>query len=218
MDYLSNRSALQQSSFSGVPQEDLDRFLSVSHYGDFELTEAIRPAYDLRILPQQGYRIDMYMDKQRMRKIPVLMAAVTRAQLFQVFMDLTDHFSDVVDVVLETRHHSPNEKHTDLYREHIDRPVLQSTLWGYEDLLTNDGDTGIAVVNQAIQEEVQFDEHKLLSVYADQLSRYEAVLRQYRIAYRAQMRFIAEDEHMHTSSEEYYEQFQALRAQLGLDT
>ena len=53
----------------------------------------------------------------------------------------------------------------DLYREHIDMPVLKSTLYDFEDLLVNDGCTGIAVLNPGLPQEVQFDEHKLLIVY-----------------------------------------------------
>ena len=50
-------------------------------------------------------------------------------------------------------------------------PVLKSILWEYEDLLTNDGCTGLAVLNPGIPQEIQFDEHKLLIVYGDQLRR-----------------------------------------------
>ena len=55
--------------------------------------------------------------------------------------------------------------HVDLYREHIDLPVLKSMLCDFEDLLLNDGCTGIAVLNPHVPLEVQFDEHKLLIVY-----------------------------------------------------
>ena len=62
-------------------------------------------------------------------------------------MSLIEQLGDVVDVVLETSHGHQSHGHTDLYREYIDMPILQSTLWDFEDLLTNDGCTGIAVLN-----------------------------------------------------------------------
>ena len=67
----------------------------------------------------------------------------------------------------------PDRGHTDLYREHIDMPVLKSILCDYEELLINDGCTGIAVLNPGIPQEVQFDEHKLLIVYGNELKAYE---------------------------------------------
>ena len=67
--------------------------------------------------------------------------------------------------MLETSHNRDTKGHADLYREHIDLPVLKSTLYDFEDLLLNDGCTGIAVLNPHVPQEVQFDEHKLLIVY-----------------------------------------------------
>ena len=51
-------------------------------------------------------------------------------------MSLIEQLGDVVDVVLETSHGHESRGHTDLYREYIDMPILQSTLWDFEDLLT----------------------------------------------------------------------------------
>ena len=99
------------------------------------------------------------------------MAAVSKEQLFETFMDLLDPLGSVVDVVLETSHNRDSRGHTDLYREHIDMPVLKSILWEYEDLLVNDGCTGLAVLNPGVPQEIQFDEHKLLIVYGDELAR-----------------------------------------------
>ena len=41
---------------------------------------------------------------------------------------------DVVDVVLETSHDSDDASHRDLFREHIDMPVLQSHFCDYEEI------------------------------------------------------------------------------------
>ena len=145
------------------------------------------------------------------------MAAASSDVLFGLFMELVQKLGPVVDVVLETSHNQEATGHTDLYREHIDLPVLTSTLWGFEDLLTNDGCTGIAVLNPNTPQEVQFDEHKLLIVYGSPLERFEHVLECNGVTNRDNIRFITEAEHVHSSTEEYYEQFNALRTELGLD-
>lgn len=205
-----------RSSFERLTQDELEAHLGITRYNAFTLTDAVRPSYDLRVVPEQGYRHDAYKDEENRSEVPVVMAAVTRQDLFKVFMDLVDPLGKTVDVVLETSHEN-HPGHTDLYREHIDLPVLRSILWESEDLLTNDGCTGIAVLNPRVSEEVQFDEHKLLIVYGDDLEAYEEILAAHRIRCDEQIRFITEAEHMHFSSDEYGKQFAELRARLGMD-
>ena len=77
--------------------------------------------------------------------------------------------------MLETSHNRQQRGHVDLYREHIDLPVLKSILWDYEELLLNDGCIGIAVLNPDVPLEVQFDEHKLLIAYGHDLTPFEKV-------------------------------------------
>jgi hypothetical protein len=145
------------------------------------------------------------------------MAAASSEQLFETFMSLLDPLGPEVDVVLETSHHRDRRGHTDLYREHIDLPVLKSILYDYEDLLTNDGCTGIAVLNPSAPHEVQFDEHKLLIVYGNDLKPFELALIDRYVDCDDQMKFITEAEHVHSSSEQYYSQFEELKMRLGID-
>jgi len=133
-------------------------------------------------------------------------------------MDLLDPLGFEVDVVLETSHNRENRGHVDLYREHIDLPVLKSILWDFEDLLLNDGCTGIAVLNPAVPQEVQFDEHKLLIVYGENLAPFEETLRERSVMCNDQMKFITEAEHVHSSSDHYLQQFDELKMRLGMDS
>jgi len=205
------------SSFQQLSEEELEAHLGVSRYGDFMLTEAVRPSYDLQVVPAQGYRHDSYRDEQNNTSVPVLMAAASKESLFETFMDLLDPLGHVVDVVLETSHNRDSNGHTDLYREHIDVPVLKSILWEFEDLLLNDGCTGLAVLNPGIPQELQFDEHKLLIAYGDELGGYEQILRQRNVGCDEQLKFITEAEHVHSSSDDYARQFDELKTRLGMD-
>lgn len=205
------------SSFERLSEEELEAHLGVSRYGDFTLTGAIRPSYDLQVVPARGYRHDFYQDQENKTKVPVLMGAASKEELFDVFMDLLDPLGHEVDVVLETSHNRETRGHTDLYREHIDLPVLKSILYDFEDMLMNDGCTGIAVLNPHAPHEVQFDEHKLLIVYGSNLHEYEQVFQTQRLRCDDQMKFITEAEHVHSSSEHYSEQFDELKYRLGID-
>lgn len=205
------------NSFQTVSQEELDAHMKISKYGSFELTDAIRPAVDLKIKPVQGYRNDTYVDESTQARVPVVMAAASRETLFPLFMDLIQRLGPVVDVVLETSHEQKSADHLDMYREHIDMPVLTSILWQFEDLLTNDGCTGIAVLNPKTPQEIQFDEHKLLIVYGSPLEHFEHVMECHHVPHNDEMHFITEAEHIHSSTNDHAQHFEQLRAQLGLD-
>ncbi|MEN6406212.1 MAG: hypothetical protein ABFC77_07060 [Thermoguttaceae bacterium] len=205
------------SSFEHLSEEELESHLGVAQYGKFSLTEAVRPSYDLQVVPTEGYRHDYYRDEQTQSNVPVLMAAVSREHLFETFLDLLDPLGFTVDVVLETSHNRHSKGHSDLYREHIDLPVLKSVLYEYEDLLLNDGCTGLAVLNPDIPQEIQFDEHKLLIVYGDRLTNYENILAERQVDCNEQIRFVTEAEHVHSSSDVYAQQFDELRTRLGMD-
>src|SRR5579859_3800589 len=153
--------------------------LQVDRYEDFVLTAAVRPGLELPVVPRQGFRLDVYRDGTARLHVPVLAAAVSREKLFDLFLDLLAPLGETVDVVLETSHQSHGNRHVDLFREQIDLPVLKSIFMDYEDLLLNDGCTGVAVLSTVAPVEVQFDEHKLLVVYGHDLEPFERVLRQY---------------------------------------
>lgn len=206
------------NSFEQIPKPDLETHLAVAKYGEFELTDAIRPSFDLKIVPKNGYRHDVYRDHKDNQSIPVLMGAVSKRRLFETFLDLLDPLGNVVDVVLETSHERSGRGHDDFYREHIDLPVLKSNLLLYEDLFLNDGCLGIAVLNPNIPVEIQFDEHKLLIVYGENLQPYEEIFHRHNIFCDEKIRFLTEAEHVHSSRGEYTEHFHSLCVLLGIDS
>jgi hypothetical protein len=190
--------------------------LQVDRYGDFVLTQAIRPALDLQVVPRQGFRVETYRDSQAGIQVPVLAASVSREVLFDLFLDLLEPLGEVVDVVLETSHDSEGAEHRDLYREHIDLPVLKSHFCDYEDLLLNDGCTGVAVISSNGPMEVQFDEHKLLVVYARDLGPFERTLCQWGVTRDDSMKLITEGEHLHSTDPSHAEVFEQLCYRLGV--
>ena len=203
--------------FEQLSQGEMEAHLGIQRYGEFMLTDAIRPSYNLEVVPSAGFRHDVYRDENSRQEVPVVMAAASKHKLFETFMQLLDPLGPTVDVVLETSHNYTNTGHQDLYREHIDMPILQSILWDFEDMLVNDGCTGLAVLNPRTPQEVQFDEHKLLIVYGKNLTPYEGILIDAGLNCREDMRFITEAEHVHSTNDEYMEQFEELKFRLGIE-
>lgn len=190
--------------------------LQVDRYGDFWLTDAIRPSYQRHVIPEEGYRLEIYRDPDREIEVPALAASVSREKLFDVFLDLLPPLGEVVDVVLETSHDGDGTHHRDLFRENIDLPVLQSHLIDFEDLLLHDGCTGIAVLSTTRPLEVQFDEHKLLVVYGESLSEIESIFQAHGIRRDDDLRLISEGEHLHNTTAEYLDEFEHLCYRLGV--
>lgn len=205
-----------RSSFEDLSEDQLETHLKIARYGKFMLTDAVRPSYDLQVVPQSGYRHDEYHDKESGIKIPVLMAAASREILLDLFMDLLSPLGHEVDVVLETSH-DRRGGHQDLYREDIDMPVLKSTLYDFEEMLLGDGCTGLAVLNPDTPLEVQLDEHKLIIVYGQELVDFEDILDDYGLNCNEEIKFITEAEHVHSSTDEFSRQFDEIKFRLGID-
>jgi hypothetical protein len=205
------------TSFGSLSDEQLEAHLEVFRYGAFDLTDAIRPSVGLQVVPRQGFRHDVYVDPTSKAKVPVILAAASSERLFDLFIDMIDTLGPVVDVVLETSHYHSGG-HQDHYREHIDMPVLKSILYDFEDMLLNDGCTGIAVLNPKRQQEVQFDEHKMIISYGSPLESFERVLISHDVYIDKDIRFITEAEHVHTSSDKLFDEFQTLCMRLGMES
>jgi hypothetical protein len=199
-----------------VIPEKMAAHLRVDRYDDFVLTDAVRPGLQLPVVPRQGFRMDVYRDAAARLFVPVLAASVSREKLFDIFLELLAPLGDPVDVVLETSHHTHGNHHRDLFREHIDLPVLLSYLLEFEDLLLNDGCTGIAVLSTVAPMEVQFDEHKLLIVYAHDLELFERILRQWGVPRDDAMKLITEGEHLHSTDPSYLDRFEQLCCRVGV--
>lgn len=190
--------------------------LSVNSYGSFTLTDAIRPGTALPIRPRQGYRTDVFRDRAARLRLPMLSAAVSAENLFDVFLALLEPLGEVVHVVLESSHDASGDAHTDLRRNDIDRPVLASYFCEYEELLTHDGCTGVAVLADRVPMEVQFDEHKLIHIYAPNIKPFRRILRAHGVRRRKLLPLISEAEHLHHTTDDFADQFRQLAMRVGV--
>lgn len=194
----------------------LEQHLRKDRYGAFWLTDAIRPSTQRQVVPRQGYRIETYEDNKAGFRVPVLAAAVSREKLFDCFMDLLDPLGEVVDVVLETSHETVGSKHLDLFRENLDLPIFKSYCCDFEDLLLHDGCTGIAAMSSIGPMEVQFDEHKLLVVYAPNLTPFARILESHGIHRDDHLKLLTEGEHLHSTDPRHKEEFEQMCIRMGV--
>ena len=128
-------------------------------------------------MPRQGYRLDVYRDDPEARRLPMLAAAVSAERLFDLFLDLLEPLGERstscwrrATTAGRRRPHATCSASTSTCR------CWTSHFCDFEDLLLNDGCTGVAVISDDRPMEVQFDEHKLLVVYAPDLKPFRRVL------------------------------------------
>lgn len=207
----------ERSSFGSATPEALEAHLKRNRYGDFLLTGAIRPSLSLAVVPSAGYRVGRYFDEVSGQTLPTVSVSASAEYLFDLFLSLVALVGEEVAVVLESSHDPTVDGHVDLVRDEIENVILRSILLDFEDLIVNDGYTGIAVLRPEGPVEVQLDEHKLIFVYAPDIRPYVDVIRMYGVPHRQDLVLISEAEHLHLSEREYTDQFEQLRMRLSVD-
>lgn len=206
-----------ESPFAHPDRAAFEAHLARKNYGPFTLTEAVRPGWHAGVVPREGYRFDTYADPQTRARLPAIIAAVSRERLFETFIELLEPLGDACEVILESSHEQRGQDRREYVRESVERLVLESLLWDFEDLLTNDGCTGIAIMHPSLPMEVQLDEHKLLIVYAPSRSPFAARLAACGLSRNDELQVISQGEHLHTSHSRYTKDFSRLRHRLGAD-
>jgi hypothetical protein len=198
-----------------VNPHSLARHLQVNRYGLFLLTGAVRPAPGLPVVPREGYRLESFRDPNTRVRIPMLSAAVSAEKLLELFLDLLEPLGELVHVVLETSHDTGGDAHLDLQRSHIDRPVLASHFCEFEDLLLNDGFTGVGVIAADRHVEVQLDEHKQVYVYGRDLVPFRRIFRWYGMQRIDDLTLLSEAEHLHHGEPWHAADFRQLCYRIG---
>ena len=150
--------------------------------------------------------------------VPVLTAAVFARSCSKVFMELLDPLGSEVDVVLETSHNReatrPCGSVPRAYRhagaqEHpvgVRRPAVERRLRRHR-VLKSLRPPGSAVRRAQAADRVWRGPGRLRAVFG-----------RARIPCDDQMKFITEAEHVHSSSDQFFRQFEELRSGLGMDS
>jgi hypothetical protein len=181
----------------------------------FSFSQAAYPAEEINVGFSNGYRKSVFTDSLTQQDIPMLAITVSKESVFDIFLQLTDILGDTVDVILESSHGSKISKHIDLHREEIDLPILQSYLQEFEEVISNDGCSGVAVMAKGRPMEVQFDEHKVIVVYAQNIGDFEKVLLSNKIPRNDAIPLVNDFEHFHSTTDEFENQFNQLTEILG---
>lgn len=198
--------------FPAEKQTALSEHLRRRRYGCFELTDALRPALDLRILPQEGYRRSLYRDPVSGLFVRVVTCAASGEHLFDLFMDTLDILAPTVELALGI---SSTGRRVEYRRQQCELVILKSIFYDFEKLILHDGSLGLALSDG--HTEVSFDEHKLLVISGDGAQESEFLLDRYGIHYLRRLQLLTDSEHIHTTTRNWCHEADRLKISLGLD-
>ena len=201
----------KQMTLNKKTLQEFEAHIQVDKYGDYQLCDGIRPGFG--VIPKQGFKRVEYYDVNLMAPISVVMASVSKECVLDIFYEMLDLIEGEITVIIE-------RSHFDIIKEYvcegIDLVVLRSILVDYEDFMLNDGCFGICVFSYEGDTplEVQFDEHKTLICYGDR--GFDQILEMYGLVCNQEMKTMAEDLHLHSSSIELHSQFLELKEKIGM--
>ncbi len=164
---------------------------------------------------REGYRLETYQNGAL--TMATLIANVRQKLLLSVFLTMIDQLGNTVDVIVETSHESRKGKHKDLFRGDIDLSVLKSICLDFEDILIQDGCTGIAVMSQEKPLEIQLREHKFLVVYADRLKAFRKILEADGIRRNDTMQLVTDGPHLRWIPDGAQKRFGELKNRLSAE-
>jgi hypothetical protein len=179
-------------------------------------SSAVRPAPGVALTPIEGYRPKRLHRLANGWSPTALVVAADRSKSFDLFKALLEPLGPVVDVVLETSHFRTDGRHRDLRRDGVNKLGIVSYFNEFEDILTEDGCTGVAVLSTIVPWEVQFDEHKTIIIYAINRRPFKAILRRFGLRKRDDLVLVSEVKHIHHSSIDDAFKFRDLAKRLGM--
>lgn len=193
-------------SFEDLSEEELDAHEGVDWYDNFQLTDAIRPSWGVIIKPTEGFIHHSAFNKYLQKNVPIITASVTRAKLWDLFLELTEPFSDMVNIDIE---HASDIRDYRLWNnytgEDVEKIILPSMLNEYDDFLINDGSTKMTITDQRTTSSVKLDDHKFLILTgAEYEKRFREILQEAGVSHRQKMEFIDDEEHMHYAHQDQH--------------
>lgn len=215
---MENRLHWNEASFGSKPEKKRHTFQPKEFFGD-----AIEIPRGKFFVPERGFRVSAYTPSRselvpKPAPMPIFSIAAEQSRLFDLFTDLLEPLGDGLSVALESTHDSmTSERSRDYWSDSHDAIFLQSTLLDYEELLINDGCTGISVVDEEQDCEVMFTEDKSIHCYGNDgiMGQFQRVLHRHDVLHRPKMKMLSEKPHIHRTTPEYCEHFHELVERIG---
>jgi len=184
-------------------------------FGNFTLPPAVVFFKDGDVIPSEGYKVEKRIMPDGNIQSRILVSASVE-KVLDMFNEFIALLGDTCGVVLEDFRTDKGD-HIDHFAYYKDTFVVRSILLDFEELLLNDGFVGLAVWSEMAQAEVQLTMHKVIQIYARDISPFQQVLAEFGIQEDTELRFFFEDFYMLLSTDVGDFAVEALKNRLCID-
>ena len=200
-----------------LSSEYVSLWLNRSRYGNFRLSDAIRPYNDpldsqnRARLPIEGYRIGQNTTDFRSSYINL---SVSVERIVPTILRLMAPLGDTVYAVV-------GDHSVSAYDDHITGPVssaeVRAAIVSHSDLVCNDGFSKFAIFNRDNGQEVQLGSDKSLSVIADNLRPFLRELLGFGLLMEPALRRMTEGPHERFGANDRFSRLQSFKDTLGME-
>lgn len=178
---------------------------------------------DERFIPHEGCRQSSYLESEpgkRSMKVCRLSIQVHRERLARLFIGLSDVLSEQIDFFAESTHHVlPDVAVVEYGAEDVDLVVVQSALWGQEELLAYDGCTSIELCDWDRGMQIHLSGSKVVYCFGgtSDINRFHPILDRYGIPFDEDLVTVASVAHEKKTWPFYEHQFQEMMRDVGAE-
>lgn len=186
------------------------------HQSPFQLTRAIRPAFENGIIPREGYHRTMYNNGRRFS----LVVAISAERLWDIFWDLFQTLLGkqfTLDLAIISDLKAESEPDLFFSRSWLTRAMVRPSLVACQELLLHDGSLGLILHDAKSSLELSCDKNIIAVGSKGRIARLEGILARRDIPRRDHVALLCHGAHEHRTSSAFRHSQQKLIADLGLE-
>ncbi|MDZ7265323.1 MAG: hypothetical protein ONB16_12115 [candidate division KSB1 bacterium] len=142
-------------------------------------------------VPTEGYKVRKSALPNGRFRYQVIVS-VSAEKILDVFDALVLLLGDYCHVVVQDFGEREGEQ-VDYFAYQKDTVIVRSVLCDFEELLLNDGLIGLVVYSEAAKAEIQLTQHKIIQIFALDLTRFRQVLNRFGIEENPELKFLFDD-------------------------
>jgi hypothetical protein len=184
-------------------------------FGEFKLADAVSFYKDIKFIPREGYLIEEVpsVSGAPMDRITI---SVSEEKIYPLFDDLLILLGERVTVVVED-YLDDEIDHVDYFAYEKENIIVRSILSEYENTFVQDGFIGVSVYDDFTSDEVKITDHKTITIFSFDITRFLGVLSLHEIEEDEILPFFYKKQHFHHVTSNHKEVFELLKSALFVE-
>lgn len=178
---------------------------------------------DDSFIPYEGYKPSSYVEREKGRRSQRVFRLVIQAhrdKLAELFISLSDALSEEVDFFADSTHDLlPDGEIPEYAADDVDLVVVQSALWGAEELLAHDGATSIELCDWHRGLQVHLSDSKVVYCFGGEsgIKRFHPILDRFGIPFDEDLLTVESVPHEKKTWPLYEHQFSEMMRDVGAE-